>query len=251
MNVHRFIQKYLLAQESEPAPENPHMDIQWPDELGSHWFCSWSIPGKTGKARFYFSLGSAHRAWTYDGARDAKVNYGVSEAKAHQRIENSGGLFRKFPHKIAEWTKPVPPTVADCVLNLAMTCQMLDIAPTFEEWAYEWGLDEDSRSAERTYQQCKALSRDIRALFGPTMYAEFLEVTEDADTIPYDYTIVDAPVDPDVGTFIAIDHCDIYGDAQRRVMDIYGTDSVAVELAEHVVAYLNKEDGQFYDDGPR
>lgn len=56
---------------------------------------------------------------------------------------------------------------ADDVLNcLASDASGYENARSFEEWAGEYGYDTDSRKAERTYQQVKEQTEQLRRFLG-------------------------------------------------------------------------------------
>lgn len=58
-----------------------------------------------------------------------------------------------------------PPTIEDVLSSLAMESSVLDY-PTFEEWARDFGYDEDSRSGEKTYKACLENTLRFRNFLG-------------------------------------------------------------------------------------
>jgi len=60
-----------------------------------------------------------------------------------------------FDHKHIMQSKPTPPTLCDVVYCLLCDAQSVAYGETFEDWASDLGYDEDSRTAERVYNQCR------------------------------------------------------------------------------------------------
>ena len=56
------------------------------------------------------------------------------------------------------------PTTASVVNNLALDAHGATYSETFEEWAAEFGYDEDSRKAERIYNACKLQAKRLGVL---------------------------------------------------------------------------------------
>ncbi len=57
-----------------------------------------------------------------------------------------------------------PPTVEDVLNSLVSDSNALD--QSFEYWCSEFGMDTDSRRAERTYNQCRKLSKHLKTFLG-------------------------------------------------------------------------------------
>lgn len=71
------------------------------------------------------------------------------------------------------------PTAADVLDCLASDASGVENAGTFEEWASEYGYDEDSRKAERTYKICQKQAAQLRLfLNSDEAYQELLWETE-------------------------------------------------------------------------
>lgn len=71
----------------------------------------------------------------------------------HKEIENRNG--DKFPER---------PTNYDILACIGMDAT---VPETFEEFCADFGYDEDSRKAEKTYKQCAAHTKKLRAYFSP------------------------------------------------------------------------------------
>ena len=70
------------------------------------------------------------------------------------------------------------PTVADVLDCLAMDAICIDNTRTFEEWAREYGYDDDSRRVEKSYNVTKRQTNKLRAFLGNPWYEELLYRTE-------------------------------------------------------------------------
>lgn len=63
-------------------------------------------------------------------------------------------------------TKKLPePKIDDVMYSLVADSDVLDYA-TFEDWAQEFGYDEDSRKGEKTYRACLTIALQMRAMLG-------------------------------------------------------------------------------------
>ena len=59
--------------------------------------------------------------------------------------------------------KVSPPKLVDVLYSLVMDASALEYA-SFEDWASEYGYDADSRSAERTYQDCLKIALKLQQM---------------------------------------------------------------------------------------
>lgn len=62
-------------------------------------------------------------------------------------------------------------SVLDC---LASDSSMIENAPTFEDFANEFGYDLDSRKAERTFKACEHQAKRLENFLGEELYQELL-----------------------------------------------------------------------------
>jgi len=66
------------------------------------------------------------------------------------------------------------PEMGEPTLGMVLGCLRMDafsiLVDSFEEWAAEFGYDEDSRQAERTFNACQQLSNDLRDLLGEELF---------------------------------------------------------------------------------
>lgn len=70
---------------------------------------------------------------------------------------------------------PEASEVLDC---LASDASRYENAQSFEDWASEYGYDEDSRAAEKIWRQVKRQSEQLKRTLGTEAYEELLWNTE-------------------------------------------------------------------------
>lgn len=128
-----------------------------------------------------------HFAWTviltHDG-RSESFDYRCGTGHAERKFFHSvwGAKQRGFTVEDGPRTdwyfKPKPPTADDVLTSLVMDCQGYDNTRTFEDWASEYGYDEDSRKAEAIYRTLGEEAKKVRRLLGAD-YSRVLEMDED------------------------------------------------------------------------
>ena len=74
--------------------------------------------------------------------------------------------------------KPIMPKPMDVIHSLMTDCDVLDYG-TFEQWARNFGYDEDSRKAESIYRACLETALQIRSGLGETAMRELQEASRD------------------------------------------------------------------------
>jgi len=72
----------------------------------------------------------------------------------------------------------VKPKHSDILYCLAMDADV-ENQGSFEEWASNYGYDEDSRKAEKIYRACKEQTDDLKRVLGAELFDKLLECTED------------------------------------------------------------------------
>ncbi len=75
--------------------------------------------------------------------------------------------------------RPQLPDLADILQSLCLDADALVNHYTFEDWASEFGYDEDSIKAKAIYDQCIKQSRELQQLLGLTLFNELIKCTED------------------------------------------------------------------------
>lgn len=170
MNIQRFIERHDVTFKAEPVPENPNM----PDMVAgsAHWLCQLQCGTRT--MHTYFSKGPGLRVWRrvqrpgeiYDRPKGWR-------AAAHAQTPFFGRVSVYGSEAFQAWTDPEPPTVEEVLDCVASDASSHESSDSFEDWAAEFGLDTDSRKAERIYEACRKQARDLRRLLGVVDY-EFL-----------------------------------------------------------------------------
>jgi hypothetical protein len=67
---------------------------------------------------------------------------------------------------------------ADPTIGTVLSCLRSDAGAynlSFEEWCSEYGYDDDSRKAERTYNACRDTAADLENLLGPGGFDALME----------------------------------------------------------------------------
>ena len=70
------------------------------------------------------------------------------------------------------------PTAEEVLECLAADSAGIEYAGTFEDWAAEFGYDQDSREAEKVYNACVKHAEKLRSFLGEEKYNELLYDTE-------------------------------------------------------------------------
>lgn len=70
------------------------------------------------------------------------------------------------------------PKVTEVLDNIALDIAGLENAGSFEEWAREYGYNEDSRAAERIYKTIEDQANRLENFLGDELYKEMLWKTE-------------------------------------------------------------------------
>jgi len=78
------------------------------------------------------------------------------------------------------WPKyePTPPTIEIVLDSLASDAGAYEQARNFEDFAADFGYDTDSRKAERMYQACGEVSKQLRTFLGLEEFRMLLEEVE-------------------------------------------------------------------------
>lgn len=139
-----------------------------------NWRVTLSRPGMALTTDYQQGAGHIPKAAFHPGLRT-----GLGNARAETRICETG----KWGRYSDNWAGPLvtvpldPPALTDVLYCLAMDAEVLDF-PSFEDWAGEYGYDEDSRKGEAVYRACLDVALKLRALFGPT-WGRVWEVARD------------------------------------------------------------------------
>ena len=180
-----FIQRLGLTMTATqiPARTDGLMEEDKPDlpewRRQSHWLCvlgrepnlKITRPGMT----INYSMGCGHRRWT------RRVNFGDGRKwnKGDRCLwTHHGNLTVAEAECLSRNTEPIPPTVADVLDCLAMDASSYDNSRDFEDWASDFGMDTDSRKAERIYRVSGEQAKQLRHLLGDEAYRDLIEDVE-------------------------------------------------------------------------
>jgi hypothetical protein len=115
----------------------------------------------------------AYKKWGY--------HYVVAVAAVNAECETG------YAHTVAVGGENVPrslntripgPDLADVVYALVLDASVLDYAD-FESWAVEFGYDVDSRSAEKTYQECLKVGLAFKSMLRPGHFEQLQTLCQD------------------------------------------------------------------------
>lgn len=170
MNYQEFIEKNSLEMQVQPAPANPHM--QGSKDM-DHWYVTVTRNGYNGtqedkrEMTLYFSQGHAHRGKPANLPMDC----------LNLRKKHDGYIMMPRTQAEHTWNKhcqPTPPELEDILDCLASDSAAVENARDFEDFAAEFGYDEDSREAEKTYRVCQEQSVRLFDLLGEDAYDTLL-----------------------------------------------------------------------------
>lgn len=168
-----FIAAHQITMHAETTRNNPHM----PDEPGhpmDHWFCTFTNANGSRMA-VHFSTGRGLRK-PYDGAPNIP-NFDIWSG-SRLRSEHPTKLRAEYEAAKARQLVPVAPSCEDVMDCLASDACGIKNARNFADWCAEYGYDEDSRKAEKTYLACQAQHQQLRAFLNAAAFSALLFNTE-------------------------------------------------------------------------
>lgn len=186
-SVADFIAAHRITMEAKPAASNPNADADAWSKEASHWLCILEREGA--KMVVPFSQGAAHRQWKRGWANE-RVDGLYAQAALLEfapRCRPSVRVGARVPHATAgtrlarfvqACSEGIPPGVASVLDCLASDAASYDNARNFEDWCAEFGMDTDSRKAERMYHIVGAQAKLLRHFLGNEAYETLLFKTE-------------------------------------------------------------------------
>jgi hypothetical protein len=72
---------------------------------------------------------------------------------------------------------PIFPKIENVLENIVSDCHMIKMAPLWEDFANEFGYNEDSRKDHAVYQACVSQYMEVRSFFGE-FFEEFLSCVD-------------------------------------------------------------------------
>lgn len=130
---------------------------------------NWSVTIKTGKRDVLtidYSAGCAH----CPSYKHETYNRTFGRQAVNDECEK-GHESRRPANKIT-------PDFKDVLYSLSMDSNAIN-AGSFENWAADYGYDEDNRKAETIYRACLDIYTRLRAGFGPEALEELAEACQD------------------------------------------------------------------------
>lgn len=131
------------------------------DSLGLTIDCKFKPWSGKGEACLKWDVTLRHRGdrvltCEYTAGIGHAPSYPAAAAYDECRTGYSAGIGR---------TKPILPDIKDFVQSICLESSALDYR-SFEDWAREYGYDEDSRKAEKMYRECLQHGIMLRASLG-------------------------------------------------------------------------------------
>lgn len=175
MNIESFIKRHGIGFTYKSAPENPHWSGKDMDGT-AHYFYTFDIGGGKRKLQGYYSKGPGLRVWKQSSWNGYKRPTGW--AKGERTPMPFGRQSQYDREAYLAWSEPEPPNAAEVLDCLASDASGIVCCSSFEEWASEYGMDPDSRSAETTYRATLANTDKLRKFLGSEDFRVLLEDIE-------------------------------------------------------------------------
>lgn len=109
------------------------------------------------------------------GATRVIVGWKMCDYKESQRWWHDKKKISFFNSKI----QPIPPQLDEVLYCLALDAQSFMNAPTWEQFASEFGCNVDSIKEKKTFRACRKQAGKLQNLFGWVMFQEFIHCTEE------------------------------------------------------------------------
>lgn len=97
---------------------------------------------------------------------------------AFRCVISAGPATMTLPYRMGMAHEGKTPKLSEVLDCIASDASGLYEGVTFEEWARDYGYDEDSRKAERIFEACKEQTRDFENLLGLAALRELVEEVE-------------------------------------------------------------------------
>lgn len=163
-----FIAQHGITMAAKRVDSNRHM----PDSANmDHWLCSLkrptlgSSPRSVAGMRVTFSMGRGHRKapettyeqWLHmNGERPGTVPPTSAQAERNLRAN-----YRAFLERNGTPTPPDVASMLDCLASDAYS-----VGEGFADFCANYGYDEDSRKAYRTFRACQRSTEKLKAFLG-------------------------------------------------------------------------------------
>ena len=139
--------------------------------LSINWKVSFSKDGSPSSITTDYMQGIGHMP-------PSKARLYPNDKRANEWMAANQGKYQAGPFI----TKQLPAPSADDVLEcLIIDASVLDYA-CFEDWAADFGYEEDSIKAEKTYRQCLETALTLRKMINISKARELFEQRDNAST---------------------------------------------------------------------
>lgn len=117
------------------------------------WVCALKRENETMRVDYYTGLG--HRQLS-------KAKYYSDRGFFPNRKDIQEFRYKASEAALLKICDPVKPKIEDVLDCLASDASSYDNARNFEDWCSDFGYDTDSRKAEKTYNLCAELAKDLK-----------------------------------------------------------------------------------------
>lgn len=178
-DIQKALEKYWIEYSAEfvPFSQSRNKDEKLPS---LNWLVTLSRSGLS--ITTDYGQGCAHvvgykqlwnpNAWDQKIQKDI-INKTCETGKVHSYWKHCDDVRPSLKAKIQP-----QPGIEDVLSSLLLDSDVLNYA-TFEEWAGDFGYEEDSRSAERIYQACLKIALQINQMFTEAEREELRELFHD------------------------------------------------------------------------
>ena len=158
-----------------PVSENPHFNStgleggnHHPDTYMRHFNCIAGLGDRSIQAHFSVGIGIIER-WIqsgnlHDGSLTEAQRYSVRRGRA--TMDNESPRTSYWLAGFEQAAKYYTPPIHMFISALAMDCLTTIHGQDFSEWCHELGLDDDSISARKNFDQCCEMERKLRRFTG-------------------------------------------------------------------------------------
>lgn len=176
MTIQEFIAEQGITLTAQAVPENPNMEDKDSDwfKHAAHFHCTF-IKGEKSFSMYYSAGIGNVISWGLSKDAPHDVSHKLRSAKVNQMSSTRRTVYQDQALQFAKSKyKPDGADVLDC---LAMDADVYNYR-SFEDWAECMGYDTDSRSAERTFNLCKAQARQMEYMLGAESFRVLVEEIE-------------------------------------------------------------------------
>lgn len=152
-----------------------------PADRVTHPQLHWMIHLTSGKQtmKVEYSEGCAH-VYGYQQFHKTKYDHRRHDRRIRQTCE-TGELYKFFTHSDTPYEtgkKQPQPLLINVLYCLAQDASVMN-SRCYEEWASDYGYDEDSRKGEKIYRQCLEQTKNLERVLGRMTLEKLQELYQD------------------------------------------------------------------------